>query len=544
MTNEKPDDVNREVLAYDTTLRDGAQAVGVTFSAEDKLRVVEVLAGELGVHYVEAGWPGSNPTDDEVFDRLGELELGRTKVVAFGSTRGKGRACEDDRLLTALVRAPVEDVALVGKTWTLHVTSALGTTLEENLAIISESVEFLVGRGKTVHFDAEHFFDGVRADRDYAFKCLAAALDAGAHSLVLCDTNGATLPGAIGRVVADVADAFPEALLGIHAHDDSGVAVANSLAAFEAGSTVVQGTVNGIGERCGNANLLTVLANLHLKLGVRVLPDGCLRNLTDVAKRVNAQLNLPPPATAPYVGTCAFTHKGGLHVSGIARDAATYEHVDPQLVGNERDVAVSELSGRSTILFKARQLGFAFDDDSPKVDRILQVVKERQRDGYSFEGAEGSLELIIRSIDMNIDDPQFFRNKYFRIEGFRVHSSNIETYGTEATIRVVVRGKTFHTAAEGNGPVNAIDNALRKALEHFYPSLRDIELTDFKVRIIKQAGTASKVQVFARTRDGDRAWGTVGAHENIIIASWEALLDAYVYKLLKDNVAWAERGYR
>ncbi|MHA1733817.1 MAG: citramalate synthase [Promethearchaeota archaeon] len=526
------------VVLCDTTLRDGTQCVGVNFSLEDKVRIASRLAHDLEVPLIEAGWPGANPKDSDLYKELAKVDLGSSKIVAFGSTRRAGKKPAEDPFLVQLADVPTDHVTIVGKTWTLHVEKALQTTLEENLAMISDSVRYLVEEaGKHVLFDAEHFFDGYLADPDYSVKCLEAAAGAGAECLVLCDTNGGMLPHQLREVVGVVAKRF-DVQVGVHAHDDSGMGDANAIAGYLAGATHLQGTLNGFGERCGNTDLITLMGNLQLKLGVRLVPDEKLRNLTEVSRFVYELANMKPLDTQPFVGQYAFAHKGGIHISAMLRDEHTYEHVDPELVGNTRNIKISELAGRSSILHKAKQFGLNFDKNNPKIGRILQIVKKKEKEGYAYEGAEGSLELIMRSIDMNIDDPEYYRKQYFKIEGFRVHSASSQD--TEATIKVRVRGKAFHTAAEGNGPVNAIDNALRKALEHFYPSLQEIELADFKVRIIRQAGTGSAVRVLVETTDKKDTWGTVGAHENIIVASWEALLDAYIYKLLKDHVEWGE----
>jgi 2-isopropylmalate synthase len=399
-------------------------------------------------------------------------------------------------------------------------------------------------QGKKVFFDSEHFFDGYFTNRQYTMQVLSTAAKAGAEYLVLCDTNGGYLPLQVQEAVKDVIQKF-KIPVGIHCHNDSGFANSNALIAFQAGATQIQGTFNGFGERCGNSDLVTLIPTLKFKLGVNCIDDEKVKNLTAVARFIYELANMPPREDQPYVGRNAFSHKGGIHISAVLKDNRTYEHLNPLLVGNDRNIKVSELAGRSSIIYKAKQFGIPLVEGSPKVDQILKIIKEKERQGYSYEGADGSLELIMRSLDYNIEDPQFFRKKYFGIEGFRVISEYLKNVAsTEATIKVRVREKEFHTAAEGNGPVNAIDEALRKALVFFYPSLKNISLSDFKVRIIVQSGTASVVRVLVETKDvkTNETWSTIGAHENIIVASWEALLDSYVYKLLKDNIDWTDKA--
>jgi len=530
-------------IIFDTTLRDGTQGVGISFSLEDKLRIITRINTDLGIPFIEAGWPGSNPKDREIFAKARELNLGDTQIVAFGSTRHKGVKADQDQNLKALASAGTEIVSLVGKSWNLHVTEALNATLEENLDMIRDSVQFLKDQGKRVFFDAEHFFDGYYTNREYAMQVLNTAARAGAELLVLCDTNGGYLPLQVQEAVKAVVSQA-KIPIGIHCHNDAGFANSNALLAFQAGAKQIQGTFNGFGERCGNSDLVTLIPTLKFKLGVNCIDDEKIRNLTAVAHFIYELANLPPREEQPYVGRNAFSHKGGIHISAVLKDNRTYEHLDPLLVGNDRNIKVSELAGKSSIIYKAKQFGIPLAEGNPKVEQILRIIKEKERQGYSYEGADGSLELIMRSLDFNIEDPQFFRKKYFGIEGFRVISEHLKGLtSTEATIKVRVREKEFHTAAEGNGPVNAIDEALRKALVFFYPSLKNITLYDFKVRIIVQSGTASVVRVLVETKDlkTNATWSTIGAHENIIVASWEALLDSYVYKLLKDNIDWADK---
>ncbi len=531
-------------IIYDTTLRDGTQGAGISFSLEDKVRIIKRLVIDLGIPFIEAGWPGSNPKDREIFAKARELNLGDTQIVAFSSTRRKGTKADKDPSLKAVAIAGTDIVTLVGKSWDLHVTEALNASLEENLDMITDSIQFMKDQGKRVFFDAEHFFDGYFTNRQYAMQVLSTAAKAGADYLVLCDTNGGYLPLQVQEAVKDVVQQH-KVPVGIHCHNDAGFANSNALIAYQTGATQIQGTFNGFGERCGNSDLVTLIPTLKFKLGVDCIDDEKVKNLTAVAHFIYELANMPPREDQPYVGRNAFSHKGGIHISAVLKDNRTYEHLNPLLVGNDRNIKVSELAGKSSITYKAKQFGIPLVDGSPKVDQILKIIKEKERQGYSYEGADGSLELIMRSLDYNIEDPQFFRKKYFGIEGFRVISEYLKNVAsTEATIKVRVREKEFHTAAEGNGPVNAIDEALRKALVFFYPSLKNISLSDFKVRIIVQSGTASVVRVLVETKDlkTNETWGTIGAHENIIVASWEALLDSYVYKLLKDNIDWTDKS--
>lgn len=528
----------KSVLIYDATLREGMQMAGVSFDVEDKIRILKSVLEDLSFDVIECGWPGSNPKDLEFFEKVKELNLTNGKIAVFGSTRKKDKKVEEDENLNALIKSGAKIATIFGKSWDLHVLKALETTLEDNLNMIKESVEYLKKAGMDVFYDAEHFFDGYKDNKEYALSTLQAAIEGGASWIILCDTNGGSLPYEVFEATADVNEMF-NIPLGIHAHNDSGMGNANALAAFRAGARQIQGTINGFGERCGNTNLSTIIPILKIKLGIDCISDNKLRNLTKISHFVYEMANMTPNEYAPFVGKNAFTHKGGIHVSAMLKDVHTYEHINPELVGNTRDIKISELSGRSSILHTSKKFGLPLDENNPKIAKISEVIKEKENAGCTFEGAEGSLEILMKSVDMSIDNPDFYKNIYFQCEGFRVITEMFgENYISEATIKVNVKGKEYHTAAEGNGPVNALDNALKKSLIYFYPSLKEIDLSDFKVRIIKQSGTASAVRVLAETYDDDETWGTVGAHNNIIVASFDALVDSYVYKLLKDKIKW------
>jgi len=520
----------KKIIIYDTTLRDGAQAEDVSFSVEDKLRITQRL-DELGVTYIEGGWPGSNPKDVEYFRSMKSVRLHNATLVAFGSTRHAGAKCAGDPNLRAILNSGASAATVVGKAWDFHVLHALGTTIEEHLDAIYETVKYLKKRLDVVIFDAEHFFDGYRADKGYAISALEAAQEAGADCLCLCDTNGGTMPGDIQKIVRNMA-AVINAPLGIHCHNDSGTAVASSINAVLSGARQVQGTINGLGERCGNADLCGIIPNLQLKLGLRCLPPNNLKKLKDISRFVYEMANISPPKHQPFVGESAFAHKGGLHVSAVEKHNRTYEHVNPDDVGNTRRVLISEQAGRSNIEAKAREFGLKIRSKDPEAKAILERVKDLENQGYQFEGAEASFELLMKEAFGK-------RKRFFELGGFMVldekRSGVAEPY-IEATIMVKVGGKTAHTAAIGNGPVNALDNALRKALLCFYPSLKDVALVDYKVRVLpSRAGTASKVRVLIESTDGVDEWGTVGVSENIIEASYQALVDSIDYKLYKDE---------
>ena len=523
-----------DIKLYDTTLRDGTQYEGISLSVEDKLKITLKL-DELGIHYLEGGWPGANPKDVEYFAKARSLKLRHATLAAFGSTRRARITAEQDVNLKALVDAGTSVITLVGKTWDLHVTRILETSLEENLAMISDSVAFLNGLSKRVFFDAEHFFDGFKANPDYAIQCVLAAADAGAECVILCDTNGGTLPNEVSSIVDRVrSETLVE--LGIHAHNDADVAVANSLAAIQAGVTQVQGTANGYGERCGNANLFSIIANLKLKLGINCVTDQQLVKLTEAHLFISEIANMPPNAFQPYVGASAFTHKAGLHVSAVAKVEESYQHISPQQIGNVNHILISELSGRANITHKLKELGLDMDVSAESARTLLTEVKERESRGFQYEGAEASFELLVRRAIDGYRCP-------FELVDFKVmveqHRRSpllleLEDVQSEATVKVRVNDEVMHTAAEGNGPVNALDNALRKALLRFYPSLEVIRLIDYKVRVVDQgSGTEAMVRVLIESTDGEHQWHTVGCSANIIDASWMALADSLEYWLLK-----------
>ena len=520
----------KKIEVYDTTLRDGAQAEDISFSLEDKLRITEKL-DELGVHYIEGGWPGSNPKDAAYFREVKKYNLKTSRVVAFGSTRRKGHRAENDSNIKALLRAETSVITIFGKTWDFHVTEALHATLDENLDMIHDSVRYLKQNVDRVFFDAEHFFDGFKNNPEYAVKCLRAAHDAGADMLVLCDTNGGTLPMEVQDIIRKVKKAV-RARIGIHAHNDSECGVANTIVAVKSGAVHFQGTVNGIGERCGNANIISVIPNLQLKLGYRCIADEELVKLREVSRFVNEISNMRHFKRQPFVGDSAFAHKGGIHVSAIRKRPETYEHIRPDLVGNSQRVLISDLAGQSNVLRKAEEFGLKIEKDSPKLLDIIDTLKELENLGFQFEGAEASFELLMKKA-------LGLHRRFFNLVGFRViveKRKEREEPISEATIMVKVKGHIEHTAATGNGPVNALDNALRKALEKFYPELRDVKLHDYKVRVLTAGrGTQARVRVLVESGDSKFKWGTVGVSENIIEASWQALVDSIEYKLLKEE---------
>ncbi len=523
---------------YDTTLRDGTQGQDVALTSDDKIALARALDG-FGVDIIEGGWPGSNPKDVRFFEAMADVELTTAQLAAFGSTRRKDTAPEDDANLVALLAAGTPVVTIFGKSWTLHVTEALGATLDQNLAMIRDSVAYLKAQGRTVVYDAEHFFDGYAADEAYARATLAAAVEGGADRLVLCDTNGGTLPARIAELVRETKAAY-EVPVGIHAHNDSELAVANSLAAIQAGAVHVQGTINGYGERCGNANLVSILANLVLKLGYDQPQD--IRRLRDLSRRVDERANLVPNARAAYVGDAAFAHKGGVHVSAVNKLPETYEHVRPEAVGNKRRVLLSDLSGRANVLAKSAEHGLDIDAKGSDARAVVARIKELEHRGYAFEGAEGSFTLLSRKVQGDY-------TPYFSLHGFTVvidKRDGDEAGRCEAAIRVEVGGELEHTAADGDGPVNALDRALGKALRRFYPMVDDLRLIDYKVRVLsgQETGTSSVVRVLIEMTDGTETWGTVGASPNIIDASYEALVDAIEYKLVMDEVPPSGGGAR
>jgi 2-isopropylmalate synthase len=526
----KPPTPGAALEVYDTTLRDGAQAEDVTFSADDKVRVAQKL-DELGVQYIEGGWPGANPRDIEFFRMIKTIPLEHATVVAFGSTRKADNPVHKDPNLEALLAADTSTITLFGKTWTFHVTEALGVTLEQNLDMIGESIAYLRARNRRVFYDAEHFFDGYKADPAYALKTIQRAVREGAERVILCDTNGGTMPWDIREICAVVRRecAVP---LGIHAHNDTEMAVANSLVAIDAGIVQVQGTINGIGERCGNANLCSILPNLQLKMRRPVLEDRRLARLREVSNFVTEIANLMPNKHQPYVGDSAFAHKGGIHIHAVQKNAATYEHVIPEVVGNRQRMLISDYTGRSGLLAKVEEYGIELSKQNPKLKELLETLKELESQGYQFEGAEGSLELLMRKA-VGRHKPSF------ELLGFRViveKRNAREAPISEATVMVRVGESIEHTAAVGVGPVNALDHALRKALEKFYPQLREVSLLDYKVRVLAaNRGTGSKVRVLLESGDHKEKWGTVGVSDNIMEASWQALADSIEYKLLPND---------
>jgi 2-isopropylmalate synthase len=517
---------------YDTTLRDGTQREGLSLSVDDKVKIARAL-DRLGVSYIEGGWPGSNPKDAEFFRRMRETPLERARIAAFGSTRRAGVRCEDDANLRALVEAETPVVTLVGKSSTLHVERILETTRDENLRMIGESVACMKRLGREVVYDAEHFFDGYRLDPAYALDTLAAAAEAGADCLVLCDTNGGELPDVVAERVAEVRAQLPTAV-GIHPHNDAGLAVANGLAAVRAGCVQVQGTINGYGERCGNLDLVPLVATLELKLGIRVLPAGALRRLTEVSQFVAAVANQHPDPHAPYVGRSAFAHKGGIHVAAIAKLAESYQHVDPAAVGNEMRVVVSEVAGRRNVRLRAEALGLPAGETEGSV---LQRIKELEHQGFQFEAAEGSFEMLLRRAARGYRPP-------FELEDFTVIVEKRGGGGSraQATARVRVGGEMMLTAADGDGPVSALDRAVRQALLPHYPALAEVHLVDYKVRIVDEhLGTGARPRVVIESARGAERWSTVGCSENIIEASWLALCDGLELPLLRDADREARR---
>jgi 2-isopropylmalate synthase len=511
-----------DIQLYDATLRDGMGGGGLTLTAEEKLRVVHAL-DELGVDMIEAGFPASNPKEQELFTLLSREQLEGAQVVAFGMTRRRDTAAKDDEGLRILAESFAPVCTLVGKASVLHVEKVVRVSREENLAMIADSVAFLVGAGKRVLLDAEHFFDGFELDAGYALDCLRAAAGAGAERVVVCDTNGGSLPRQIRTAFAVVSEALPGVPLGIHTHDDSGCAVANTLTAVESGATQVQGTVNGIGERTGNANLLTIIADLQLKMGYQLLAPERLARLTETAHFVDELLNRSPDAAQPYVGKHAFAHKAGLHAAGVSADSQTFEHVDPAVVGNGRDVLISELAGRASIVEKARQAGVAADEEF--AGRVLERVKGLEHDGFQFEAADGSFELLMRR-EAGEYEP-LFRLESWRVMVEKRADGKVET---EATIKIWLGGERYVRTAEGNGPVNALDKALREAIGEIHPHLRDIDLVNFKVRILDETkGTGAVTRVLIDASDGQDVWGSIGVSENLIAASWDALVDSLEY---------------
>jgi 2-isopropylmalate synthase len=518
-----------QVDIYDTTLRDGSQGEGISFSVEDKVKIAKRLDA-FGIDYIEGGWPGSNPKDIEFFERMKSVTLTYAKLSAFGSTRRPGKPASEDPMLAQLLAAETPVITFVGKSWDFQVREALRLPLEENLAMIADTTAFLKSQGREVIYDAEHFFDGYRASPSYSAQCLQAALDNGVDVIALCDTNGGTLPDEIAQIVTEIRGRLPQGRFAIHTHNDAECGVANSLAAIRAGCIQVQGTINGLGERTGNANLTSIIPNLSLKMGYALACGSHMAKLTELANAIDEIANVTPQGSAAYVGRSAFAHKAGLHVDALRKNPQTYEHLDPVHVGNERRILVSELSGSSTIVDKMQRLGIDVDKNSPETRAVLQQVAKMEHEGYSFEGAEASFELLVRK---STGDYQ----RLFDLIGYRVI---VEKRGgdpeaiTEATLKLRVGDEEILTVAEGDGPVNALDSALRKALTQRYPELTSIRLTDFKVRVISgQAGTAAKVRTIVESADAGDTWATIGVSTNIIDASWHAVVDSLEYGLLR-----------
>ena len=520
-------DARRYVEVFDTTLRDGSQLEGISLTVDDKLRIAEQLDW-LGVTYIEGGYPGANPKDAEFFERVHrELDLTTSTLVAFGSTRKPLGKSDDDPTLRTLVKAGTSAVCIVGKSWDMHVTDALGTTLEEGVAMVADSVEFLVGAGLNVLYDAEHFFDGWKRNPEFALRVLEAATERGASTLVLCDTNGGSLPHEVREAVEAVVAHFKDDVkIGVHTHDDAGCAVANALAGVVAGASQVQGTINGYGERTGNCNLTTMIPNLSLKMGIRTIPEDRLERLTPVSHHIAELVNVTMNPQQPYVGASAFAHKAGLHTSAIAKRKDAYEHVDPELVGNGTRFVVSELAGKATLQLKAKELGL--DLDGKALVDVVEQLKELEHRGFHFEAADGSLELLMRGATG-------WEQPFFTLESFRVtvdHTAD-GAFTTEATVKVHVDGERVIRTAEGNGPVNALDAALRAAISSKHPALAHLHLTDYKVRVLDtQKGTGAVTRVLLDSTNGEQQWSTIGVSDNIIEASWQALADSIVYGLL------------
>jgi 2-isopropylmalate synthase len=515
-----------EIELYDTTLRDGSQGEGINFSALDKIRIAEKLDA-FGMHYIEGGWPGSNPKDLEFFQQAARRKWKHASIVAFSMTRRKGAAVEKDELMRQILEAQTPAVTIVGKSWLLHVKEVLRARPDENIAMIADTVRYLRSHHKQVIYDAEHAFDGYKAEPEYALATWQAAEQAGADCVVLCDTNGGCLPQEIGTIVA-AARTKLKGRIGIHTHNDCGLGVANGLAGIEAGATQIQGTINGYGERTGNCNLTSIIPVLALKMNRRVLPEGSLPKLKELSEFVDEIANLRHDPRQPWVGQTAFAHKGGMHVHAVDRVARSYEHIDPEAVGNHRRILVSDMSGRTNILMKAAELGFRLESDAPETRAITAHVKHLESQGYEFEAAEGSLALLIRKV-LKHQEP------LFKIESFHVSIRRDRSISVcQASVKVQVDGVTEHTIAEGDGPVNALDQALRNALVKFYPQLKQVRLDDYKVRILDStSGTGARTRVLIESTDGKEEWGTVGVHDNIIEASLQALSDSLEYRLMK-----------
>ncbi len=522
----------KQLVTYDTTLRDGTQAENFNLSMEDKVRI-SLKLDELGIDFIEGGWPGANPKDVQFFEEIRNYDLHHAKITAFGSTRNFRNPAEKDANLLALIAAKTPGITIFGKTWDVHVKDALRITLPDNLLIIEESLKFLRPQVEYLFYDAEHFFDGFKHNPEYALSTLDRAIAGGADCLVLCDTNGGTLPHEVSAIVTEVRNHLRDGItLGIHAHNDTETAVANTILAVHAGATHIQGTINGFGERCGNANLTSIFPALALKMGYSFEAARHLARLSEASRFVNELANIPHNKYQPYVGSAAFAHKGGIHVSAVQRNPITYEHIEPEKVGNVRRILISELAGKSNVLYKAKQFGLDLDSRDPTVVTILTELKELEKEGFQYEGAEASFELLMRRA-------MGTQRRYFELQSFRVIDQKTDVTAppqAEATIRIKVGGEMVHTASLGDGPVNALDNALRKALTRFYPRLAEMRLDDYKVRVLPGTfGTGSKVRVLIESADHEHQWGTVGVSHDILEASWQALVDSITYKLMMDE---------
>ncbi|MFH1350787.1 MAG: citramalate synthase [Pseudomonadota bacterium] len=519
--------MNEKIVLYDTTLRDGTQGEQITLSAEDKLRILRKL-DDFGIHYIEGGWPGSNPKDARFFNMAGKMTLKNSNLTAFARTRRPHIKPGKSRNLAAVLKTQTPTVTIVGKSWDLHAIEILGVSLDENLAMIEDTILYLKDEGKEVIFDAEHFFDGYKNNPGYALQTMKAAIDGGADVIVLCDTNGGTMPNEIQDIMEKV---MPHIIrpVGIHAHNDCGLALANSLVAVQSGATMVQGTINGYGERCGNVDLLSVIGNLQLKMGYQCVEPEKAKQLTELSRFVSEVANIPPFNQRPFVGKSAFAHKGGIHVSAILKNPMAYEHIDPGMVGNRRRVLVSDLAGKSNIIYKSQEMGLELGGNGYDSQKIVEEIKRLEDQGYQFDAAEGSLELLIKKITGQFKEP-------FALESFRVtiEKDRSGPSTAHATVKISVGNDHEITAAEGDGPVSALDNALRKALNKFFPQIQEMGLVDFKVRVIDGGkGTAAKVRVQIESRDSREIWSTIGVSENIIEASWQALVESVQYKLSK-----------
>ncbi len=531
--------MDKKIKIYDTTLRDGAQTFGISFSLEDKIKITKAL-DELGIHYIEGGWPGSNPKDINFFEKMKKIKLSNAKLTAFSSTKFKRKKVEEDKIISDLLAAETPVVTIFGKSWDLHVNKALKCSLDENLELIHQTIDYLKPRVDEIIFDAEHFFDGYKKNRDYAIKTLKTATEAGCDSIALCDTNGGTLQSELIEIIEAVKKEV-EIPLGIHTHNDSELAVANSITAVEHGIEIVQGTINGLGERCGNANICSIIPILSIKQKYFTIGKDKISNLKNISHLVSELSNQSHMKNLPFVGDHAFAHKGGIHVSAVLKDSSTYEHINPESIGNRRFISVSELSGKSNIHKKLKDLDIKYDQNSSTINRILKEVKDLEAIGYSFEGAQASFELLCKSVTQEL-------RKYFTLYGYRVMiwKNSDDSSWAEATIKAGIpediqkyRGISEpmeHTSADGHGPVEALDKALRKVLERFYPQLKEVKLTDYKVRILdEEKGTKAVTRVLIHSMDRENSWTTVGVSSNIIDASWQALSDSLIYKLMKDD---------